>query len=909
MNKFNLNSIELEILSFWKENNTFQKSIQKNSNKEKFVLYEGPPTANGKPGIHHVFTRTFKDIIGRFQTMNNKLVERIGGWDEHGLPVEIQVQKELSLKSKQDILDYQVDNFISACQTSTQTYIKDWEDLTSRMGYWTDLSKAYRTSSPSYIKKVWSVIQTAFNKGLIKQDFKVVPWSIDSGTTLSNAEVNQGYKTVTDSSLFVKFKSSIPNTYFLIWTTTPWTLPANMAIAFNPKVSYVLVKYNDQFLIVAESLNPSLEVIRSVSSDELNNITYYHPFSNQELNLYPANFVTDKSGTGLVHIAPAFGADDYELYKSSFSDQPLSVPINEQGVFTSGPEFLLNLCILNEDKNKLTFNKCNNIIKKYLKSIDLFFKEESYEHSYPFNWRTWNPLIYLARPSWYLLTSSIKDQLIANNQKVNWFPSHVKDGRFGNWLSNNVDWSISRERFWGTPLPIFLGNKGSILAETDIPHYHKPAIDQYSFVFLNETFVRIPEVLDCWFDSGAMPWAAYETYQQADVICEGMDQTRGWFYSLLVLGTILEKEAPFKNVLCTGLVLDKTSQKMSKSKGNVVDPWDIFNKHGADLVRWYMASVQMGNSLSFDEQEMKKSSFRFINQLWNTFVFFNTYYEKVKPSLSLNFNQPLDAWIYSLVNKTNKEVYQHYINYEFHLVTSKIEKLVETLSNVWVKVSRDRFWDPTSDKVDQSAFSILFYALNSICQMIAPIIPFLSEKIFKSLNPDLESIHLTEWKAGEYCDHNLLLEMDLALNYAVQAKSLRIGSKLKLRQPINSVTIPTQLKYFADYLKDDLNVKSILLGDKVEIDSNLTSELIEEGLVSEFVRSVQILRKDSGYSFQDTIRVKLSLDSSGFKDIFLKNEDYICKKLRISSWKNSENTTVNKIDLDCGSIYLELEIN
>lgn len=533
----NLNEMDQQVIKFWEDENVFHKSIENRRNNLPFVIYEGPPTANGEPGIHHVLTRTFKDVIARYQTMKGRLVERKAGWDEHGLPVEIEVQKELKIHTKKQIFDYGIKEFNEKCAISTQKYIKDWELITKRMGYWLDFENAYRTSSNEYVSRVWEVLKEFSEKGLIYKSFKVVPWACDSGTVVSNAEVAQGYKTVKHLSAYVLFETC-DGYNLLAWTTTPWTLPGNMALAVNPNLTYKICIVNDKKVISLEKFG---DVEREISGKELLKKNYRHPFSGEILSVFAADFVKEER-TGIVHIAPAFGQDDYLLWQSKFSEKKIVCHVDEDGKLNY-PDDLKSQNVLSDN-----FSVVNNKIIDHLKNNLL--KVEEYEHEYPHNWRTGKPLIYYLRPSWYVNVNKIREEMIRANEEVTWFPGHVKHGRFGSWIKGDVDWSISRERFWGTPLPF---NEGGKFIFPD--HFHKPEADGNG---------RTSEVLDCWFDSGAMPFAAFEEYKRADVICEAIDQTRGWFYSLLFIGTALKNESPYKNVICLGHVLDSSGNKMSK---------------------------------------------------------------------------------------------------------------------------------------------------------------------------------------------------------------------------------------------------------------------------------------------------------------------------------------------------------
>lgn len=878
------NQIEKDILNFWESNSIFSKSVQQRNSCKPFVLYEGPPTANGMPGIHHVLTRTYKDMIARFWTLNNRLVERKAGWDEHGLPVEIEVQKLHGLNTKQDIATFGIDKFNAECAKSTQKYITEWEELTRRMGYWVDFNKAYRTSDPIYINKVWEVFEQLMKKGLVYKDYKVVPWAWDSETVVSNAEVAQGYKEVTDKSAYVKFKLENSNTFFLAWTTTPWTLPANCALAVKKDLTYYQCEVGEENFISIMELGP---VIKTYTGEELSKMKYHRLFDGNDhlieelLPIYCADFVkADK--TGIVHIAPAFGKDDFDLINKQ--DVEIICHINSDGRFNhQAPTFLQGKKVAGK-----TFTTSNDLVIKFLQDQNRIWKIEPYTHQYPHNWRTGLPLIYYLRPSYYVATNKIRPDMIAANQNVNWFPSHIKNGRFGTWLEGNVDWAVSRERFWGTPLPIYY--------DQDCNYYfdkpqapHKPEADNNN---------RDESVLDCWFDSGSMPFAAYNSYQQADVICEAIDQTRGWFYTLMVLGTALQNEAPYKNVVCLGHVLDKDGHKMSKSKGNTIDPLQMFEKYGADAVRWYMTRNPVGNNLVFSETDIKNVVQGFTNRLWNTYVFYTTYrdIEKWVPDGFLGKLNKIDKWIITLLNNLSNETNEHFQNYEFWKVCEKVETFVDLLSNVWVRVNRERFWN-TSGDFDNNAFMTLQYVLENLCIIISPIMPFMAEHIWRDITKNAfnrkESVHLTNYPTPwKYLDNQSFIpDMEVALKAIQAGRTLRTSLGLKIRQPLASFSTKFKVENeeFVDIIKFELNVKEILTGDsEANFDTTLTDELIGEGIARDFARIVQEKRKSLGFIVTDRITLTSDIRNSELKRHLEKHKDDLIEKCLIVNWKESD---------------------
>ncbi|MDJ0625415.1 MAG: isoleucine--tRNA ligase [Candidatus Caenarcaniphilales bacterium] len=998
-NKPNFNSIEKEIIEFWKENNIFQKSIESRENAKEFTFYEGPPTANGKPGVHHVLARTFKDLLCRYQTMKGKKVIRNAGWDEHGLPVEIEVQKQNNLKSKEDIEKMGIAKFNELCSQSTQKYINEWEDLTDRMAYWVDFKQAYRTSNPQYIERVWSIIKKLFDSNLLYRGHKVVPWACDSGTVVSQAEVALGYKDVIDESAYVKFQLSeesskrlfnkIQNNtgkvlpegpvFLLAWTTTPWTLPSNMALAVNPNIKYRICKKKDssskdnEYVILSDKRWKILlgeeewERVTSYQFEAEDNFCYESLFEQRDKNSFLGiklnkSFVEDDEsiGTAIVHIAPAFGQDDFNLYSEEKQKSEVSeivCLVDQAGTFTNeAPEFLKGQSIFNENRKtgNLEFARINKIICKHLQEKGLLLKTEKYEHSYPHNWRTGNPLIYFLRPSWYVRTQDLRVKLLEANNKVSWHPNHVKEGRFGKWLENNVDWSISRERYWGTPLPLWIGETsqkvvavGSLkelenFSGLKLDDPHKPMVDEITWEENGEKFKRVPEVLDCWFDSGSMPYASEENPRgTADYICEAVDQTRGWFYSLLAITVSLmdsfgkEPNPPYKNVLCLGHILDKDGQKMSKSKGNVINPWELFEQFGADPVRWYMISAcSAGQPIRFDLAGINEVMRRFILPLWNTYAFYvlyanldgitddilNTPGELLERQL-----QPIDLWIVARLSELNRQVTDEYENYEFAKASQLIEKFVDDLSNVWVRANRSRFWNTSSaslSNIDLAAYNTLHTCLLGVCRLSAPFIPLLSETIYQNLKPTLseESIHLTYWPEPELntdLENKLIGEMNTALEIVNIGRSQRQELKIKIRQPLAKIFISKDVKvtYFKDFILNELNIKDIEFTEqkeRVKLDTELSIELISEGLARELIHSIQNLRKNSGLSVSDRINLFFDFKSEvELNELLLKQKTYITEELLAISWnegqlKNSS-TFIKTIKLNGKQIEVAIE--
>lgn len=994
-NKPSFDEIEKEIIEFWKENNIFEKSITSRSEAKPFIFYEGPPTANGRPGVHHVLARTFKDLVCRYQTMLGKKVERKAGWDEHGLPVEIEVQKQFDLKSKADIEAMGIDEFNKHCAESTKKYISEWEQLTERMAYWVDFKNAYKTSDNKYIEKVWSILKTLHQKELLYKGYKIVPWACDSGTVVSQAEVALGYKDVIDESAYVKFqlaeeaamqiksKFGINDqnpVYMLAWTTTPWTLPSNMALAIGPEIEYAICEgSNCEYLILSQKrakavLGDNCQIVSTLKGIELLNYKYYGLFaSDQHFNIIKGFntkheiFVIDdeKIGTSIVHIAPAFGADDLEAYKANGIESEILNAVTQEGFFNEqAPEFLHGESIFNDNKKtgQKEFIRINKIICKKLDELGLLLQTEKYEHAYPHNWRTNNPLIYYLRPSWYIATSNLREQLLQANQNINWHPEHIKEGRFGQWLAGNIDWSISRERYWGTPLPIWISQKTQEIVvigsyselfnklqngnpqlyaklksqiEDQTFNLHKPYIDEISWTDEKGEWKRVPEVLDCWFDSGSMPIASNDLqnpaeFVAADYICEAVDQTRGWFYTLLAIAVALNSRTPYKEVMCLGHILDKDGQKMSKSKGNIVNPWELFAKFGADPVRWFMiANCSAGNPIRFDIDGISEVMRRFILPLWNTYAFYVLYAnldqitdEKLQSApaeLIERQLQPIDSWIIARFNQTHKAVSEEYNSFEFSKATQLIEKFVDDLSNIWVRAGRSRFWGSTGN-IDFAAYSTLQTCLLGICQLAAPCIPLLSEIIYQNLKfkTSPESVHLMMWPKTEENSQeetNLILAMSIAQEIINLGRSLRQELKLKIRQPLSQIIIAKEyaenkyLGYFKSLILSELNIKELVFADqneKIQFNTEITSELLSEGLARELIHNIQGLRKNSGLEVSDRIKLFISNINNDLKTLLESQIEYIKSEVLAQDLVFVEDLLQNKKSIKLNGQNLEI---
>ena len=857
--KFSFPELEEEILRFWKENKIFEKSLEIRKDSPRFVFYEGPPTANGRPGIHHVISRTIKDLVCRYKTMQGFLVERKAGWDTHGLPVELEVEKELKLENKAKIIEYGIARFNQKCKESVFKYKKDWDWLTERIGYWLDLEDAYITCSNEYIETIWWILSEYHKKGMIYRGDKIVPWCPRCGTGLSSHEVALGYDQVEDPSVFVKVKlEDKPDRYFLVWTTTPWTLISNVSLALNPEATYVEVLHNKEKLILAkdrlEVLKGDYTIEKEFKGSKLEKTKYKPLFTFVKVDkpayyTTVADFVSLEEGTGIVHIAPAFGADDYNLGQKY--NLPLPQPIDDAGKFTAEVTPWKGMFIKDADP----------LITQDLKQRGLLYKEEKYLHSYPFCWRCDTPLIYYARKSWYIKTTAYKDKLIKNNSLINWVPPEVGKGRFGEWLENNVDWSLSRERFWGTPLNVWVCEKcqaeksiGSIaelqkLGE-NIPKdldLHKPYVDQISLKCekCKGKMVRTPEVIDVWFDSGAMPYAQwhypfknkdrFEKNFPADFISEAIDQTRGWFYSLLAISTFLSDQPAYKNVIVIEFIQDKFGQKMSKSKGNVVEPEKILNKDGADALRWYLLSVsQPWIPTKFDPQGVTEVISKFLGTLVNTYSFWALYanIDKFKPNqtkIPVAERPEIDRWLVSKLNSLVQKVNQSLEEYELTRVARGISDFVmDDLSNWYVRRNRRRFWKSSEDRDKLSAYQTLWEALVTVCKLSAPYIPFTSEKIYQELAAKAvpgspRSVHLDRFPQAEtkYIDSALEEKMEDLIKIVTLGRACRNKAKVKVRQPLEEmlVVLPDseKIKTVQDLsylIAEEINVKKVNFLDK-----------------------------------------------------------------------------------------------
>jgi isoleucyl-tRNA synthetase len=859
--KLDVVAMEEAVLSFWKQAEIFKKTIEQRRNGPEYVFYEGPPTANGKPGVHHVLARAFKDMFPRYKIMQGYHVSRRGGWDTHGLPVEIEVEKRHGFTNKGQIEEYGIAKFNEECRKSAFDYIQDWERLTDRIAFWVDLETAYVTFTNDYIESVWHILKNFYDRDLIYKGYKVVPYCARCGTPLSDHEVALGYEEVSDPSIFVRMPLvDKPGTSLLVWTTTPWTLPGNVAVAVNPDVEYVTIERNfpeggNEKLILAKDLverifrEEEVRVVDSQKGKKLNGLRYkplftFMPPDKPAHFIVLADFVTTEDGSGLVHMAPAFGAEDMEMAVEY--DLPILMTVQPDGAFV--PEVT--------PWRGMWVKAADPLITEDLRARGLLFRVENYTHTYPFCWRCKTPLLYYAREAWYIRTSQFKDRLVELNRTIKWVPDHIKDGRFGNWLENNVDWALSRERYWGTPLPLWeckecghteaIGSvaqlseyTGQDLSELDL---HRPHVDKvyWDCPECKGEMRRVPDLIDVWFDSGSMPYAQWhypfenqDKYQEqfpADYICEAVDQTRGWFYSLHAISTLLNDAISFKNVLCLGLILDGDGRKMSKSLGNIIDPWDVISIHGADAFRWYFfTAAPPGNERRFSSELVGEVVRDFTLTLWNVYSFFVTYANLDKPTLAARTwsENKLDRWLLSELNALVRDVTKAYEDYDVPNATRPIAAFVEVLSTWYLRRSRRRFWKSESDADKQSAYQTLYTALVTVAKLLSPSMPFLAEELYQNLVRSVdqfaeESVALAEWPSyvEAFIDEGLNRDMAVVMQLVSLGHSARQKANRKVRQPlaeaafsVGSAAERKPVKAFADLIADELNVKKVRILD------------------------------------------------------------------------------------------------
>ncbi len=1034
--KLDFASRESDVAKFWKDEKVIKKMIEKNKNGETYTFYEGPPTANGKPHIGHVLTRTIKDVFLRYQTMKGKNILRKAGWDTHGLPVELEVEKIIGSTGKQDIEKFGIAPFIEKCRESVWKYKDMWEEFSDRMGYSVDTDDAYVTYKNEYIESEWWSLSEMHKKGLVYKGHRIVPYCPRCATSLSSHEVAQGYQDVKDRTVFVKFKAlDEDNTYYLAWTTTPWTLPSNVALCMNAKEDYTKIKFGDEYYILADALIPTLfkeeeyEKIETKKGSDFEK-RFYEPLfdfvkdKHQGKAWYIVNddYVTLTDGTGIVHIAPAFGEDDNKVGKKY--DLPFVQIVCEDGTLPAETGEFAGKFVKDADP----------LIIKNLKETGKLLKEMPHVHSYPFCWRCKTPLIYYARSSWFVKTTALQDKLIENNAGVDWRPATIGEGRMGGFLKSLIDWDIARNRYWGTPLPFWVCECGHIhvigsvaelkklagIAESEELDLHKPTVDKITFPCekCGKTMQRTPEVLDCWYDSGAMPFAQlhypfenkelFEKSFPAEFISEGMDQTRGWFYSLLAVNTLVFGKAPFKRCLPLGLVNDKNGKKMSKSIGNVVTPWEVFDKAGSDAARWYFyISNAPWISTNFNMETLEDFERKFMGTLWNTYAFYVLYaeidqFDGSKHSIKDVKLSLMDKWIISEFNKLARDVDAYLADYVNCEPARIINTFVDSLSNWYVRRSRERFWVSGETEDKTAAFTTLNYVLVGLAKLCAPFVPSITEQIYQNIVRSVDknapiSVHLCEYPVADISliDETLNNGMQTVLDIVVLGRSTRNASNIKNRQPLSKIIVATAEKVelsdeLKDLIADELNVQTVefkhdakeylnydlkpqlkVLGPKygakigairnwlascdasnvvdtvnkgetvkfdadgvevelakedllispiskegftsesdgkytVVLSTELTKDLIELGLIREFISKVQQTRKDSGFEVTDHIKITV-FASNETNAIFETYKEDVKEGTLADSLVVEDNSKVSVIDLNGEDVKLLIE--
>ena len=941
-----LPAVEHLILKFWRENEIFEKTLAAREGAPAWTFYEGPPTANGMPGTHHIEARVFKDVFPRFHTMKGMYVLRKAGWDCHGLPVEIAVEKELGFTGKGDIEKYGIAAFNNKCRESVQRHVGAFTDMTERMGFWVDFNEAYWTMSPEYIESVWWSIKEIWKKGLLVQDHRVAPYCPRCGTGLSDHELAQGYETVVDPSVFVRLpvtsgELATLQASLLVWTTTPWTLVANTAVAVHPEVEYVAVEVTvdegTEVLVVAKALMESVKgdkkIIKSMLGKELERITYQRPFAYIEIPdshfVVLATYVTTEDGTGLVHQAPAFGADDLAVCRSY--GLPVVNPIAPDGTFLKDVPVVGGIFFKDADKQ----------LVKELKASGALYKHQQYEHTYPHCWRCHTALMYYAQPAWYIRTTSIKDALLRENAATDWHPPTIKEGRYGDWLNNNVDWALSRNRYWGTPLPIWrCENKHEIcvdslkelgtLAGQELSNLdpHRPFVDEITFACdqCELTMVRVPEVIDCWYDSGAMPFAQWGYPHQkgsvekfansypADFICEAIDQTRGWFYTLMTIGTLVFDQSSYKTVLCLGHILDKDGRKMSKHLGNVLEPMALMDQHGADAVRWYMlAAGSPWASRRVGHESINEVVRKTLLTYWNTVSFHALYakaaYFEISQTPVLSDRPLLDRWIISELNLLVQEVDAALTDFDSQIAGRSLARFIDDLSNWYVRRSRRRFWDG-----DVAALGTLHECLVTLTKLLAPLVPFIAEQVWQELVRPTDvaapsSVHLSDFPVADemVIDPELGAQVALTRRIVELGRATRAESGIKIRQPLGRALIaasgwsnlPQQMR---EEIADELNV--LHLADIATADGDLVDISVKANfktLGAKYGGAVQDIAKAiAATDATELVKRLRSADTSTLDQWEITLADLVVTEVPKSGWSVSSH--------DGESVALDLEL-
>jgi len=897
--------LETQLMAKWKEENTFQRSLELRQGRPRFVFYEGPPTANGKPATHHILARAFKDLFGRYKTMKGFYVERKAGWDTHGLPVEIEVEKKLNISGKFAIEnEIGVERFNELCRQSVYEYVDEWRAFSERMAFWQDYDNAYWTLTSEYIQSVWWALSEMWKQNLVYKGFRVAPYCSRCATPLSSHELSQGYRdNVPDPSVYVRFRlKDQPDTSILAWTTTPWTLPGNVALAVGDDVDYIKVKEGDEFLILAEArlavLKEPPNVVERMQGRDLVGLEYepLYPYSVPEQGkahyVVDADFVSTDEGTGVVHTSALYGVDDLRLCQEK--GIPFKHTVGLDGKFLPYVEKFAGLHVKEADP----------VITDDLRARGLLYKAETILHTYPECWRCKTPLIYYALDAWYIRTTERKAELIANNGATNWVPAHIKTGRMGDWLENNIDWQFSRTRYWGTPVPIWICEQcaeqrivssAKELGLGEDADLHRPYIDAVTLRCekCEGVMRRVPEVLDTWFDSGSMPFAQrgyprkdielFEETFPAEFISEAIDQTRGWFYTLLAISTLLFKQNSYRNVICLGHVVDPAGKKASKSRGNVLDPNYLFDTFGSDAVRWYFyTSTQVGENYRTGDAALRETVQQFFIPLWNCFSFFVTYarldrFDPTREQVPLAQRHVLDRWLMSRLNNLVASVNTGLDSYDAVEPARRIQRFVDDLSNWYIRRSRRRFWKSQSDVDKLAAYQTLYEALRTVAELMAPFAPFTADAIHRNLS-DGRSVHLADFPETVGAeDAEVEAQMTRARQAVEAGLAARDAARLKVRQPLASIALPGDElpEEIVAIIRDELNVKNVTFGAaEVRLDTEITEPLKLEGLAREIVRVIQDRRKRLGFNVEDRIDTRYDADGMLVRAIE-RHADYI----------------------------------
>ncbi len=958
--ELNFPKIEEKILKFWQKNKIFEKSISQRKGKPLFSFYDGPPFATGKPHYGHILATAIKDTVLRYFAMRGYQVPRRVGWDCHGLPVENLIEKELGIKNKKEIEKFGIEKFNQACRASVFRCVKDFEATLKRVGRWADYKNTYATLDSDYIESVWWVLKQLWEKGLVYKDYRVCPYCPRCGTPLSNFEVNQGYKDIKETSVYLKFKiinKEFKDAFFLAWTTTPWTLPGNVALAAHPEADYILVKQGGENYILAKDrkdiLKEGYQTVKSFSGKDLVGIRYEPLFGSlvkqkiknieNGFQVLPADFVSLKEGTGIVHSAVMYGEEDFKLGKTF--NLPAHHTVDESGLFLPAVEEWASQFVKSAEPQIIA-----NLEKRGL----LYKKEETF-HSYPFCWRCDSPLLYYAFESWYIRVTKIKKNLVSNNRKIHWVPEHIKEGRFGKWLEGARDWAFSRNRFWGSPLPIWQCQTGKVqgcdnvkvvgsikelekLSGKKPKDLHRPYIDEITFRCekCGGEMKRVAEVFDCWFESGSMPYAQWhypfenkelvEKTFPADFIAEGLDQTRGWFYTLHIIASALtlrdiglgRSQPAFENVIVNGLVLDSQGRKLSKKLGNYPEPNEIFNLYGADSLRYFLlASTPMGEDYLFSSKGVEDGCQKVVSTLWNSYLFFETYKDKdFKPRKNFKPKNALDQWIVSQLQELNRKTIYCMDQYEITKAAKLFGDFIDDLSNWYIRRSRRKFQNPERKKEKKEASLTLYQVLKSVSQLMAPFLPFISEQLYQNLklSEDKESVHLCDFPRPRegLINKGLGTKMKEAREIAASALSERAKAKIKVRQPLNELRIANyELKNepaLAELIKEEVNVKKITFGKSLKLNKEITPELKEEGILREFVRHIQEMRKNAHLKPKDKISIYYSGEPY-LNSILDRGRKFILKETQAKDFlfwqrEKQELTIEKKIKIDGLELWL-----